>query len=234
MSQGVTYLDRSDAHILVIDDDDRIRTLLQRYLGKNGYRVSGAADAAKARSKMAGLKYDLLILDVMMPGEDGLSFASSIRETHDVPIIMLTALGEPSSRIEGLRAGVDDYLAKPFEPEELLLRIDNIFRRAGHKPATDVIKFGPYEYHFEQAVLRRNGKRVQLTTGEQTLLSLLAKQAGATVSRYVLSDNISAKSERAVDVQMTRLRRKLEENPAEPEFLLTIRGEGYRLVSDIL
>lgn len=234
MSQTVTYLDRNDAHILVIDDDDRIRTLLQRYLGKNGYRVSGASDAAKARSKMAGLKYDLLILDVMMPGEDGLSFAASIRETHDVPIIMLTALGEPSSRIEGLKTGVDDYLPKPFEPEELLLRIDNIFRRAGHKPASDVIKFGPYEYHLEQAVLRRNGKRVQLTTGEQTLLSLLAKQAGATVSRYVLSDNIKAKSERAVDVQMTRLRRKLEDNPAEPEFLLTIRGEGYRLVSDIL
>ncbi|WP_409433628.1 response regulator [Litorimonas sp. RW-G-Af-16] len=234
MTQQATYLDRSDTHILVIDDDDRIRDLLQRYLGKNGYRVSGAESAAMASAKMAGLSYDLLILDVMMPGEDGLSFARRLREHHDVPIIMLTALGESEHRIEGLKAGVDDYLPKPFEPEELLLRIDAIFRRAGRKMPSESVRFGPYEYDTMQGLLRKNGKRVQLTTGEQTLLSLLARQAGATVSRYILSENIKANSERAVDVQMTRLRRKLEDNPSEPEFLLTIRGEGYRLVSEAL
>ncbi len=233
MSMQATYLDRTDTHVLVIDDDDRIRQLLQKYLGKQGYRVSGAASAADARAMMNGLRYDLLILDVMMPGEDGLSFASSIREHHDVPIIMLTALGDPENRIAGLKTGVDDYLPKPFEPEELLLRMDAIFRRTGRQAASDVVKFGPYEFDTKQGLLNRNGKRVQLTTGERTLLGLLARQAGATVSRYILSENIKANSERAVDVQMTRLRRKLEDNPSEPEYLLTIRGEGYRLVSEI-
>lgn len=233
MTGNATFLDRHNTHVLVIDDDDRIRSLLQRFLGKNGYRVSGASSAKDARQKMNGLRYDLLIVDVMMPGEDGLSFSADIREFNDVPIILLTALGEPEHRIAGLKTGADDYLAKPFEPEELLLRMDAIFRRTGRKPVSDIVAFGEYEYDMERRVLRKNGQQIRLTTGEQTLLTLMARQAGATVSRYVLSENINAQSERAVDVQMTRLRRKLETNPSEPEFLLTVRGEGYRLVSEL-
>ena len=227
-----TYLDRSDTHVLIIDDDDRIRELLSRYLIKQGYRASTAASADDARQKMTGLKFDLLIIDIMMPGEDGLSLTKSLREYHDVPIILLTALGEAEHRIAGLRIGADDYLPKPFDPEELLLRIDNIFRRTGREPAKDTVSFGPYVYDVNQGLLRKSGKQMRLTTGEQTLLSLLARQAGAVVSRYILSENIKAQSERAVDVQMTRLRRKLEDDPAEPQFLLPVRGEGYRLVSD--
>lgn len=233
MNSNATFLERQNTHVLVVDDDDRIRNLLQRFLGKNGYRVSGAADAEAAHQKMNGLRYDLLIVDVMMPGADGLSFTSDVREFNDVPIILLTALGDPKHRIDGLKAGADDYLSKPFEPEELLLRMDAIFRRTGRKPVSEMVSFGEYEYDIERRVLRKNGHLVRLTTGEQTLLALMARQAGATVSRYVLSENINAQSERAVDVQMTRLRRKLENNPSEPEFLLTVRGEGYRLVSDI-
>lgn len=229
---STTYLDRADIHVLIIDDDDRIRDLLSRYLIKHGYRASTAANADQARQKMGGLKYDLLIIDIMMPGEDGLSLTKSLREHHDVPIILLTALGEADQRIAGLRSGADDYLAKPFEPEELLLRIDNVFRRTGKTQTADKVVFGPYEYDLTKSLLRKNGKQMKLTTGEQTLLSLLAGQAGAVVSRYILSENINAQSERAVDVQMTRLRRKLEDDTAEPQFLLTVRGEGYRLVSD--
>jgi len=229
-----TSLDRRETHVLLVDDDDRIRELLSRYLHKQGYRVSVAESAAEARAKMGGLRYDLIILDVMMPGEDGLSLTRDLRQHHDVPIILLTALAEAEQRIEGLRAGADDYLPKPFEPEELLLRMDNIFRRAASVPHSDIVAFGPYEYDMSKSILRRNGEQLRLTTGEQTLLSLLAGQAGGTVSRYILSENIKAQSERAVDVQITRLRRKLERNPSEPEFLLTVRGQGYRLVSDIV
>jgi len=230
---STTYLDRSDTHVLIVDDDDRIRDLLSRYLIKQGYRASTAGNADEARLKMQGLKYDLLILDIMMPGEDGLSLTKSLREHHDVPIIMLTALGEAEQRIAGLRSGADDYLPKPFEPEELLLRIDNIFRRTGKELTTDKVVFGPYEFDLAKGLLRKNGKQMRLTTGEQTLLALLAGQSGAVVSRYILSENIKAQSERAVDVQMTRLRRKLENDPSEPQYLLTVRGEGYRLVSDV-
>ena len=181
---------------------------------------------------MLGLKYDLLIVDIMMPGEDGLSLTRALRDYHDVPIILLTALGEADQRIAGLRSGADDYMSKPFEPEELLLRIDNIFRRTGKTPTADKVIFGPYVFDMTKGILRKNGKQMKLTTGEQTLLTLLAGQSGGVVSRYILSENIKAQSERAVDVQMTRLRRKLEDNTAEPQFLLTVRGEGYRLVSD--
>ncbi|MEL7231091.1 MAG: response regulator, partial [Pseudomonadota bacterium] len=137
MDQQATYLDRSDTHVLVIDDDDRIRDLLSRYLGRAGYRVSSAANAEVARAKMAGLEYDLLIVDVMMPGEDGVALTASLREYRDVPIILLTAKGDPADRIRGLKAGADDYLPKPFEPEELLLRMDAIFRRTGRKTVSE-------------------------------------------------------------------------------------------------
>lgn len=232
MEQQATYLDRSDTHVLVIDDDDRIRDLLAKYLGRAGYRVSSAKDAADARAKMAGIEYDLLIVDVMMPGEDGVSLVADLRGYSDIPVILLTALGDPAHRIRGLKAGADDYLPKPFEPEELLLRMDAIFRRTGRKMVSDKITFGGFMYDLKQSVLTRHGEIVRLTTSETTLLDLLARQGGGTVSRYVLSENVNGESERAVDVQMTRLRRKLEENPSEPRYLLTVRGKGYRLVAE--
>jgi len=225
-----TALDRHNIHILIVDDDDRIRMLLQKYLTRQGFRTSVAENSEVARDKMRGLSFDLLILDIMMPGEDGLSLSKSLRETSQVPIILLTAKGETADRVSGLRLGVDDYVTKPFEPEELLLRIDNVFRRLGAAPAANNILFGPYTYDIDSRLLTKNGERMRLTTGEQVLLGLLAKQAGGTVSRYELSQNISASSDRAVDVQVTRLRRKLEEKPAEPDYILTVRGEGYRLI----
>ncbi len=231
MNQQATYLDRSDTHVLVIDDDDRIRDLLSRYLGRSGYRVSSAANAEVARAKMAGLEYDLLIVDVMMPGEDGVALTASLREYRDVPIILLTAKGDPADRIRGLKAGADDYLPKPFEPEELLLRMDAIFRRTGRKTVSEQIGFGAFTYNLNTQELRKDGEVMRLTTSEATLLDLLARQGGGAVSRYVLSENVNGESERAVDVQMTRLRRKLEDNPGEPKYLLTVRGKGYRLVA---
>jgi two-component system phosphate regulon response regulator OmpR len=231
LDQQATYLDRSDTHVLVIDDDDRIRSLLSRYLGQAGYRVSSAANAEEARAKMGGLEYDLLIVDVMMPGEDGVALTASLREHRDIPIILLTAKGDPADRIRGLKAGADDYLPKPFEPEELLLRMDAIFRRTGRKAVSERIRFGAFTYNLQTQELLKNGEVMRLTTSESTLLDLLARQGGGAVSRYVLSENVNGESERAVDVQMTRLRRKLEESPAEPKYLLTVRGKGYRLIA---
>lgn len=225
-------LDRRDIHLLVVDDDDRIRDLLKRYLAQSGFRVSCASDAQSARDKMEGLVFDMLILDVMMPGEDGFNLTRSLREHNDIPVILLTAKGEVEDRIEGLKAGADDYLAKPFEPEELVLRIESIFKRAGTNCLNLKVKFGPYEYDVERQILNKDNERVRLTTGEEALLTLLARRAGGTVSRYALSEKIAAKSERAVDVQMTRLRRKIEDNPAEPHYLITVRGQGYRLLGD--
>lgn len=225
-------LERHDIHILVVDDDDRIRELLRKYLTRHGFRISTAGNASEARKLMTGLTYDLLILDIMMPGEDGVELTKSLRLKDDVPIILLTAKGAPEDRIEGLRAGADDYLPKPFEPEELVLRIEAIFRRLGSTAPTTQVKFGPWEYDLERLTLSKDGERMRLTTGEEALLTLLARCGGAPVSRYALSEKIKAKSERAVDVQMTRLRRKIEENPAEPVYILTVRGHGYRLLTE--
>ena len=233
MPRDSENLDRRDIHLLVVDDDDRIRGLLKRYLAKSGFRVSCASHAENARAKMEGLAFDMIILDVMMPGEDGFELTRSLREYNDVPVILLTAKGEVSDRIEGLKAGADDYLVKPFEPEELVLRIEAIFKRLGTSGLSQNVNFGPFEFDIERQVLTKNQDRVRLTTGEEALLTLLARRAGNTVSRYALSDKIAAKSERAVDVQMTRLRRKIEDNPAEPDYLITVRGQGYRLLGDV-
>lgn len=232
MGSESDILERHEFHLLIVDDDDRIRDLLKKYLSREGFRVTTASNTLDARKLMETLTFDMLILDVMMPGEDGVSFTKHLRMTGNVPIILLTAKGEPSDRIEGLKAGADDYLAKPFEPEELILRIESIFRRLGaHKPGSTVL-FGPWEYDLKRLALFKDGDRVRLTTGEEALLTLLAKCGGAAVSRYALSEKISAKSERAVDVQMTRLRRKIEDDPSEPSYLVTVRGLGYRLVTD--
>jgi len=232
MNSESDILERHELHLLVVDDDDRIRELLKKYLSRQGYRVSIASGTIDARNLMKTLTFDMVILDVMMPGEDGFEFTAALRKSGDIPIILLTAKGEAKSRIEGLRLGADDYIPKPFEPEELVLRIEAIFRRTGRDKPTQNVLFGPWEYNLKKLTLKKNGERVRLTTGEEALLTLLAKCGGAPVSRYALSEKIKAKSERAVDVQMTRLRRKIEENPSEPNFILTVRGHGYRLLTD--
>ncbi len=224
---------RNDVHLLVIDDDDRIRKLLADYLGKCGFRVSTVPSAAQARGLMQTLEFDLLIVDVMMPGETGFEFTQSLRRDNDIPIILLTALSDANDRISGLKTGADDYLSKPFEPEELVLRIEVIFRRTGLAAPATRINFGPWCYDLARLELTKDGARVAITTGEEALLTLLAKRAGTPVSRQALSEKINAKSERAVDVQMTRLRRKIEANPSEPSYLLTVRGHGYRLLCDM-
>ncbi len=233
MTSQAQLLARRDIHLLVVDDDDRIRELLKRYLTRQNYRVSAAANAAIARSLMDTLTFDCLILDVMMPGETGFELTQSLREHSDVPIILLTAKGEAADRISGLKYGADDYLAKPFEPEELTLRVDAVLRRLSAKPANNVtVAFGPFIFDRERQSLTQNDKAIRLTTAELALISTLAQRPGVAVARHALAENIGAKSERAVDVQMTRLRRKIEQNPAEPNYLITVRGKGYLLRSD--
>lgn len=232
LASETDILVRHDVHLLVIDDDDRIRKLLADYLGKCGFRVSTVSDAANARRLMETLAFDLLIVDVMMPVETGLEFTRTLRKENNIPVILLTARAESQDRIEGLKTGADDYLPKPFEPEELVLRIEAIFRRVGLTAPAAKISFGPWIYDVERLELTKDDARVALTTGEEAMLTLLAKRAGTPVSRQALSEKISAQSDRAVDVQMTRLRRKIETKPSEPLYLLTVRGHGYRLLAD--
>ncbi|WP_371397363.1 response regulator [Fretibacter rubidus] len=232
IGQSSDIMDHQDIHLLVVDDDDRIRSLLRSYLGKRGFRVSTVGNTTEARQLMGTLAFDLLIVDVMMPGETGFEFTRTLRESDDIPVILLTARGEADDRIEGLKTGADDYLPKPFEPEELVLRIDAIFRRIGTTAPASQVSFGPYIFDLDRQLLAKNGDRVKLTTGEEVMLTMLARRAGVAVSRHALSETINAQSERAVDVQMTRLRRKIEDTPSEPDYLLTVRGQGYRLVTD--
>ena len=224
------------AHILVVDDDNRLRDLLQRYLGEYGFRVSVAAGAAEARVAMSGLDFDLMVLDLMMPGESGLELTRDLRQNKDIPILLLTAMGEAADRIVGLEVGADDYLAKPFEPRELVLRIEAILRRGGPKAeAQDEVTFGACTFHIERGELHRNGDLVRLTSGETEMLRLFARNPGATVGRAELlaqSDTgtdigAEAGNVRAVDVQITRLRRKIEDDPKEPRHLCTVWGQGY-------
>ena len=219
-------------HLLVVDDDRRIRALLLRFLVGEGYRVSTAETARDARAKLEGLKFDLLILDVMMPGENGFDFARAIRTTSAVPILMLTARDEKESRIKGLEIGADDYLSKPFEPRELSLRIANILKRAAPAPTPTIeeVAFGPYVFHLERGELRQGDEPVHLTDREREMLRILALAPGETVPRSALTGNGTV-NERAVDVQINRLRRKIERDPANPLFLQAVRGIGYRLVA---
>lgn len=220
-------------HLLVVDDDRRIRDLLSRFLADEGYRVTTAESAADARAKLKSLSFDLLILDVMMPGESGFDFAKSMRaQANDVPILMLTARDAAESRIKGLEMGADDYLAKPFEPRELSLRIANILKRAQPAPAPPVeqVSFGPFVYHLARGELRKGEEIVKLTDREREMLRVLAATPGETVSRVALSGNGESVSERAVDVLVNRLRRKIERDPANPLYVQTVRGIGYRLV----
>jgi two-component system, OmpR family, phosphate regulon response regulator OmpR len=224
--------DREPSHILVVDDDDRIRDLLKRFLSLKGYRVSAANHAEAARNLMTAFDFDLIVLDVMMPGEDGFSFTERIRDRHDTPIILLTARGLPNDRIEGLALGADDYVSKPFEPEELALRIQAILRREGRKPRAGggPVSFGPNVFYPASGDLTRDGDPVRLTEGEAGLLSMLTARLGETISRAALARDGGEVAERSIDVQVTRLRKKIEDDPKEPRWLLTVRGRGYRLV----
>jgi two-component system phosphate regulon response regulator OmpR len=220
-------------HLLLVDDDRRILELLSRYLSDHGYRVSTASSAAEARARLGGMTFDLLVLDVMMPGESGLDLARSIRSESTVPILMLTARTEPVDRIAGLEIGADDYVGKPFEPRELLLRIGNMLKRT-EKPVTQAIetaRFGDFSFHLESGELTRGGKPVRITDREREMLRVLAASAGETVPRQALSAPGINASERAVDVQVNRLRRKIESNPTDPVYLRTVRGIGYRLIA---
>jgi len=227
----------SGRHLLVIDDDDRIRALLKEYLARAGFRVTAAGDAGAARRLMQTLDFDLLVLDVMMPGEDGFSLTRALRArtgaAGKTPVLLLTARGGSSDRIEGLSLGADDYLAKPFEPKELLLRIEAILRRAGDKPAAQgKLSFGGATFDLERGELFRDGLLVHLTEAEGQLLKRLAANAHEPVDRLELARDTADASGRAVDIQVTRLRRKIEDDPKTPRYLQTIRGVGYMLAPD--
>lgn len=232
---GAERLSDDANHILVVDDDMRIRTLLTRFLGANGFRVTAAASAAEARRRMSGITFDLLVVDVMMPGESGLEFAEALRRGSTVPILMLTARAETPHRIRGLEVGADDYLAKPFEPRELLLRITSILRRNSEpEPPAPVqsVRFGPFTFNVERGELRRDKKVVRITDRERDLLRIFAARPGETVKRHEFLKVSNGGGERAVDVQINRLRRKIEEDPSNPVHLQTTRGIGYRLLVD--
>jgi two-component system phosphate regulon response regulator OmpR len=222
-------------HILVVDDDKRLRELLRKYLADQGFRVTVASDAADARRKLDGLAFDLLVLDIMMPGESGLELTRALRAKNSVPILLLTAMGEAEDRIAGLETGADDYLAKPFEPRELLLRIHNILRRVPAEPAASrrELRFGGFSFDLDRRSLRRGNQDIRLTAGEAGLLAALAAAPGQALSREELGqESDPAGGSRMVDVQMTRLRRKIESDPRFPRYLQTVRGRGYMLQPD--
>lgn len=220
-------------HILVVDDDTRIRELLRSYLRDNGFRVSVAANAQTAREKMSGLEFDLLVLDVMMPGESGVEFTQALRDrSNNVPILMLSALTQSDDRIAGLSSGSDDYLVKPFEPTELLLRIRNILKR--HEPFSGIerVNFGTCAFNLKRGELKRNGQPIRLTTRERDLLRMLVQRAGRPVPRHDLAPPGSEDSARSVDVLVNRLRGKIEDDPSQPAHIQTVRGAGYILHID--
>ena len=221
------------AHILVVDDDDRIRTLLKKYLTDNKFRVSVAPNGDKARDLMGGVEFDLLILDVMMPGISGFDLTEKVRAASNVPILLLTALGMPEDRIKGLERGADDYLSKPFEPRELLLRVQALLRRSKpDKQSQETLTFGTCSFSPSRGELRRGNEYIKLTSSEVALMRALSKKAGEAISRAALAEQTSAAMERSVDVQVTRLRKKIEDDPRAPIYLQTVRGVGYALMPD--
>ncbi len=232
--------DAAEAHLLIVDDDERIRNLLQKFLIRNGFWVSAARDAAHARRILSGLEFDLIVMDVMMPGEDGISLTRSLCKEIATPILLLTAKGATDDRIRGLEAGADDYLPKPFEPKELLLRINAILRRvpvaARAEAGPKVLSLGPVRYDVERGEMWEGGRFIRLTATESALMKVFAACPGEPVSRSALVAGLGRDGgqaqERAIDVQITRLRRKIEADPKQPRYLQTVRGEGYRLVPD--
>jgi two-component system, OmpR family, phosphate regulon response regulator OmpR len=223
-----------EPHLLVVDDDARLRELLRRYLSESGFRITTAGDTTEARRQLASFAFDLVVLDVMLPGESGLDLTRDLHRENQLPVLLLTAMAEPEDRVNGLEQGADDYLSKPFEPRELVLRIRNLLQR---RPAEDAIgrevRFGGCRFDLTRSELFRGGEPIHLTAAETALLAGLAQRAGEAVSREELS--LSAQfsgNVRNVDVQMTRLRRKIERDPRFPRFLQTVRGTGYVLKPD--
>ena len=229
-----------DAHLLIVDDDERIRELLKKFLVRNGFLVTSARDAAHARRVLSGLDFDLIVLDVMMPGEDGISLTRALRAERETPILLLTARGETENRIAGLEAGADDYLPKPFEPKELLLRINAILRRMPETPAQATapkfLHLGPVRYDIERGEMWQGDQLVRLTATESQLMKIFSAKPGEAFTRSRLVEDLGRDrgqaQERAVDVQITRLRRKIESNPKQPRYLQTVRGAGYMLAPD--
>ncbi|MFK7761880.1 MAG: response regulator [Roseobacter sp.] len=229
-----------DAHLLIVDDDERIRMLLQKFLMRNGFLVTTARSADHARRILSGLDFDLIVLDVMMPGEDGMELTRSLRETNPVPILLLTAKGDTTNRIEGLEAGADDYLPKPFEPKELLLRINAILRRVPDAPenetAPKVLTLGLIRYDMERGEMWQGEDLVRLTATEMHLMKIFSASCNEAITRAKLVEELGRDrgqaQERAVDVQITRLRRKIEADPKQPQYLQTVRGAGYMLAPD--
>lgn len=221
-------------HILVVDDDDRLRTLLGKFLSEQGFMVTTAADAAQARRRLDGFIFDLVVLDVMMPGESGMELLSWLHKDMRTPVLMLSAMGETDDRIQGLETGAEDYLTKPFEPKELVLRIRAILRRASlMQPKNRAVAFGDYRFDLTTAQLKRGQDIVSLTSNEVMILTCLAENAGQPVSREDLSRLVPGGSnERAIDVQITRLRKKIEQSDGKPLYLQTVRGAGYVLYAD--
>ncbi len=231
VGEEVLAADEDDiVHILVVDDDRRLRELLRKYLTEQGFRVTTASDAKGARRCLASLQFDLLVLDVMMPGETGLEFAAWLRENSDLPILMLTAMTETEDRISGLEAGADDYLPKPFEPRELVLRIRSILRRAGVVPdaAQSLVRLGTHHFDIKREILLKGQDQIRLTSTETALLRVLASKPGRVMARAELTRLCDIEGgDRAVDVQVARLRRKIEPDPKLPRYLQTVRGRGY-------
>lgn len=239
MSRGAAPPADDAPHVLVVDDDRRLRDLLGRFLSENGYRVTTAQDAVEARARIANFLFDVYVLDIMMPGENGFDLARWIRESSTTPILMLTARADAKDRVKGLEIGADDYLPKPFEPRELLLRLKNIIRRQA--PATappaapttpEVVRFGPFTFRLDRGELRQEDEIVRITDREREMLTVLASRPGETVPREDLAGSGEVSNERTVDVQINRLRRKIEADPANPLLLQTVRGMGYRLFLD--
>lgn len=229
----------TEAHLLIVDDDERIRGLLKTFLQRHGFLVSAARDAAHARRLLAGLDFDMIVLDVMMPGEDGVSLTRALREEITTPILLLTARGETSDRIAGLEAGADDYLSKPFEPKELLLRINAILRRLPQAPGgagPKMLHLGAVRYDIDRGELWRGEELIRLTATESQLMRIFSARQGEPVSRADLVEQLGRDDgqaqERAIDVQITRLRRKIESDPKQPRYLQTVRGAGYMLAPD--
>jgi two-component system phosphate regulon response regulator OmpR len=227
-----------EPHIIVVDDDQRLRELLRGYLSRNGFRVTLAADAAEARHSMEAMQFDLMVLDVMMPGESGIEFAATLRtKDRTMPILMLTAMNEPRDRIAGLESGVDDYLAKPFEPRELVLRLQALLRRVAQQrtpPPVENLALGDMRFDMGRGeLMREDGERIRLTEAELVLLRALAARGGDPVDREALARELGGDvNARTIDVHVTRLRRKIEPDPRFPRYLLTARGAGYRLVGE--
>jgi len=220
------------AHILVVDDDTRLRDLLSRFLGDNGFRMTTADSAASARKTMESLSFDMLVLDIMMPGESGLTLTESLRKVSSVPIMLLTARGDHEDRINGLEIGADDYLGKPFEPRELVARIRSVLRRVPPVAATTEVWLGDLCFDPQRAQLRDPaGKAVRLTSAEMRLLQILSTSPGKPITREELTRR-SDTNLRTIDVQVTRLRRKIEPDPRAPRYLQTVRGQGYVLRPD--